>query len=251
MNQFSHVCFAAACLVAFSGPAIAQTCPLVGDAKQPLAVELNPYKNRDDAPPVAKINPNASLSAVLASGNDLKRWSRDDGATFEGIVVGVKSGGIESANCHAKDAVHRDTHIELAPDGNARGNQRVVVEVTPRWREKMSVITDWSTAGLKKRLLRRRVRVTGWLFDDLEHRGEAENTNAGGAHNWRATVWEIHPITGITVLPGAPTTLVAPARPTKLTPRTMHPTMPGSKCVRSGAHRCRRTRSRSRHTTHR
>src|SRR5207249_1491367 len=30
---------------------------------------------------------------------------------------------------------------------------------------------------------------------DLEHQAQAENTNAGNSANWRATAWEIHPIT--------------------------------------------------------
>ena len=177
------------------------TCPLQGDAKQALAKQLNPYKNREDAPPAAKINANATLSAVLAPGPDLTRWNRADGATFEGVVINVKPGGIESVNCHAKDPAHRDTHIELALDPSAPSRQRVVVEVTPRWRAKMRVIADWSTSTLRRTLIGRRVRVTGWLFDDLEHKPQAENTNPGGAQNWRATVWEIHPVTGFTVLP--------------------------------------------------
>lgn len=180
-----------------------QTCPLQGDAKQSLAKELNPYKNRENAPPVAKINAAATIKAVLAPGNDLNRWGRDEGAIFEGVVVGVKVGGIESVNCHAKDAAHRDTHIELALAPDAPERQRVIVEITPRWRAKMAVISDWSTAALKKRLTGKRVRIIGWLFDDLEHKAEAENTNPGGARNWRATIWEIHPITGITVLPAS------------------------------------------------
>lgn len=183
-------------------PAPAKTCPLEGDAKQALARELNPYKNRGDAPPASKINTNATLSAVLAPGNDLDRWSREDAAIFEGVVINVKIGGIESVNCHAKDAAHRDTHIELALDSTAPSRQRVIVEVTPRWRSKMYPAFDWSTATLKHQLIGRRVRITGWLFDDLEHRPQAENSNPGGASNWRATVWEIHPVTGFTVLPG-------------------------------------------------
>ena len=44
------------------------------------------------------------------------------------------------------------------------------------------------------------VRISGWLFNDWEHKGQSENMNPGGAHNWRATTWEIHPITAIDVL---------------------------------------------------
>ena len=204
-EQLTHCCWlgVAVALALTPSYAHAQTCPLQGDAKQALAKELNPYKNREDAPLASKINRDATLPAVLAPGPDLQRWSREDGAIFEGVVINVKVGGIESVNCHAKDAAHRDTHIELALDPSASSTQRVIVEVTPRWREKMAAIADWSTSALKSQLIGHRVRVTGWLFDDLEHEMQAENTNSGGASNWRATVWEIHPVTGIQVLPGA------------------------------------------------
>ena len=61
---------------------------------------------------------------------------------------------------------------------------------------------DWSPARLRKLMVPgKTLRVTGWLFDDLEHVNAAENTHSAGVHNWRATVWEIHPVTGFSVLP--------------------------------------------------
>jgi hypothetical protein len=41
------------------------------------------------------------------------------------------------------------------------------------------------------------------LFD-FAHASEAENTNPGHKGNWRATCWEIHPITNIKILDGPP-----------------------------------------------
>jgi hypothetical protein len=35
------------------------------------------------------------------------------------------------------------------------------------------------------------------MFFDGEHADEAENTHPNGKHNWRATAWEVHPVTGI------------------------------------------------------
>src|SRR6185437_10776963 len=133
---------------------------------------------------------------------------------------------------------HRDTHIELALAAGAAPRQRVIVEVTPRWREKMAVIADWSTAALKKRLLGKRVRITGWLFDDLEHKAEAENTHPGGKKNWRASVWEIHPITGITVLPATAGSVAAGASASARA--SHHRKRPKRKCSRSNGHVCRR-----------
>jgi hypothetical protein len=189
----------------------AQQCPAQGDARQKLAKTLNVHKNREDAPTPDKFNPSATLSTVLAAGPDLDRWSREDAAVFEGIVIDVKVGGIETANCHAKNPADRDTHIELAVDSSAVETQRVVVAVTPRWRAKMQAQgIDWSTSALKSALIGKRVRATGWMLDDLEHTSQAENTNPHGASNWRATVWEIHPVTQLAVLPTvAPQTYAA------------------------------------------
>jgi hypothetical protein len=248
-NKTARALLPFAALVAASpGLAQPQTCPLEGDAKQALAKQLNPYKNREDAPPVPKINIAATLPAVLGSGNDLHRWSREDGAIFEGVVVGVKVGGVESVNCHAKDPAHRDTHIELALDPAAPETQRVIVEVTPRWREKMAVIADWSTTALTKQLLGRRVRITGWLFDDLEHERQAENSNPGGAGNWRATVWEIHPVTGIAVLPGGAAAVTVAAR-SSLPKPAHHRKKARRRCTRSKGHVCHKA-PRARTGTH-
>jgi hypothetical protein len=63
------------------------------------------------------------------------------------------------------------------------------------------------------------VEVTGWLLFDIEHTDGAENSSPGKPGNWRATCWEIHPITEIAVLDGPPAThhALAPA-----TLRVMH-----------------------------
>jgi hypothetical protein len=220
-------------------PAIAQTCPLEGDAKQQLAREFNPLKNRELAPTPADFDPSATLATVLAPGEDLNRRSHDKAAIFEGYVVGVKMGGIESVNCHAKDPPHRDTHIELALSPSAKPTERVIVEVTPRWRDKIKAVADWSTASLKKDLMPpgvpQRVRVTGWLFDDLEHSPQAENTNPGGKGNWRATVWEIHPITGIELLSGS--SVIAGGRSAV----SHHPVKRKRSCARGKRGLCRKT----------
>jgi len=231
---------AASAFALFSTTALAQACPLEGDAKQALAKQLNPLKNREDAPTPDRVDRAATLGAVLAPGPDLNRWNPANGAVFEGVVINVKIGGIESVNCHAKDPPHRDTHIELGLDASASPRQRVIVEVTPRWRTKMQAEgVDWSTSALHKMLIGHRVRVTGWLFGDFEHRPQAENSNPGGPSNWRATVWEIHPITGIEVLSGSAVNASATAPITHAA--TRHRLKVRRKCVRSAHRTCRRT----------
>ena len=78
----------------------------------------------------------------------------------------------------------------------------MIVEVTPRWRAAMQQDSvDWSTATLQQTVEGHWARVRGWLMFDAEHKGQAENTHPAGATNWRATAWEIHPISAITVIP--------------------------------------------------
>jgi hypothetical protein len=60
--------------------------------------------------------------------------------------------------------------------------------------------SDWSAVALYDKLLGRRVRFEGWLFFDTSHAGESENIAAGRRGNWRATAWEIHPVTKFEII---------------------------------------------------
>jgi len=43
------------------------------------------------------------------------------------------------------------------------------------------------------------VFIRGLVFYDSHHAGESENIALGRADNWRATAWEIHPITNFEI----------------------------------------------------
>jgi hypothetical protein len=180
----------------------ATTCPPQGTAKSSTAKALNLLKNRATAPTPAQIVHTITLAAMVAPGNDVSRFSSGQGASIEGYVDTVYVGGIESANCEAKDAPDRDTHIELVLDPqHARPEQRVIVEVTPRWRKMVATQgKDWSTAALAAALIHHRVQVTGWMMFDIDHANASLNTKTAGAHVWRATAWEVHPITDLQIL---------------------------------------------------
>ena len=92
--------------------------------------------------------------------------------------------------------------MELVLDPmHSDGSARMIVEVTPRWRYIMRERgADWSTRALRDQFLGRWVRVRGWMLFDTEHRAESENTVPGRAANWRATAWEIHPVTSMEVV---------------------------------------------------
>ncbi len=187
-------------------PAVAQDvfhgCTMEGDAKSAAARELNRLKNRFHAPAPTDYDHSVTLAALLAPGNDENRWDNSRAAEITGYVHDVKVGGVESANCHARDQLNRDTHIELVLDPmRAEAAKRVIVEVTPRWRAMMKEKgADWTTKALRQRLLGRWIKVQGWLLFDAEHKKESENTNPGRARNWRGTAWEVHPVTGIEIV---------------------------------------------------
>jgi len=181
-------------------------CPLIGKVSPNASnkdelQQLNTEKNRSDFVKDADTDPNVTLAKMLAPGNDDSgRFKVGTPVRISGYVYDVKNGGVETCNCKATAPVDRDTHIELAlnsPD-DSEGTHHVIVEVTPRIRAAMANGgTDWSTDHLKKTLIGKWVTVTGWLFFDKEHVQQSENTNPGGHANWRATAWEVHPITNI------------------------------------------------------
>jgi hypothetical protein len=77
---------------------------------------------------------------MLAPGSDPGRWKVKQGAEITGYGCDVKVGGIEPTNCGARAVERRDTHIELVLDPMAGATtERVIVEVTPRWRAMMAL----------------------------------------------------------------------------------------------------------------
>jgi hypothetical protein len=182
-----------------------QDCGPEGLAKSVPGKAIDKAKNRFDLPTEDDIDPDVSLAAMLAPGKDKDRFSQKKAATVQGIVIEVIVGGKETCNCGATKPDERDTHIELALSSMAPEIQRVIVEVTPRLRLLMKAKKeDWSTDALREKIKGQWIEVTGWLLFDTPHIGEAENTNPGHKGNWRATCWEVHPVTSITVLTGAP-----------------------------------------------
>jgi len=176
-------------------------CSMGGTARTANLKKLNQLKNRHTPPQDNEINHSITLSAVLAPGDDRTRWSSSSGAEVTGYVLDVKPGGGETCNCGKADPAHIDAHIELVLNSTDIGTQSMVVEVTPRMRAIMGTSgTDWSTKTLRQQLRGKRVTVRGWMTFDSQHASAAENTNPGGAGNWRATAWEIHPVTDIQVV---------------------------------------------------
>lgn len=189
------------CLLTAGGSALLPggVCPAGGAAVTPGGREFARLKNRAAPPKAADFDGNVSLEALLQPGEDRGRWSESRAGSIEGYVVEVKAGGIEAANCYSYR--ERDVHIHVAARADASRTEWVVVEVTPRARRYAAESgQDWSAAALRGQLVGRRCRFEGWLLFDREHADESEHTAPGARGNWRATAWELHPVTSIEVL---------------------------------------------------
>lgn len=174
-------------------------CPSQGLSFSPSQFARDRLKNRTVLPQEADFDPHVTLVSLLQGGEDRARWSSARAARIEGYVVAVTEGGIESANCFS--LTRRDTHIEVALSLEASWRVRVILEVTPCLRQWMHHEgQDWSTSALRQKIVGRRCRFEGWLFFDSAHAGESEHIALGNEHNWRATAWEIHPVTSIEVI---------------------------------------------------
>jgi hypothetical protein len=175
-------------------------CPPEGKPTFPRQIESDKLKNRWHIP--KEFNGSVTLTAMLEPGDDENRFDSQDAVRVRGYVVSVqKSRTGEACNCNATDDENTDTHINLAlnssADATAKEN-RVVVEVTPRTRFEASLNgLDWSHANLGH-LKGKCVEIGGYLFYDDDHAGQSRNDAKPESTNiWRATLWEVHPITSI------------------------------------------------------
>lgn len=156
-------------------------------------------KNRTAFPRESDFDPNVTLAALLQPGDDTNRWSTDRAARVQGYVIDVAYAGSEATNCFSP--CRRDIHILIATRMGAAKSEQVVLEVTPRlndWAIQQGI--DWSEQTLRAQLIGRWCEFEGWLYFDVGHDEESENISPGRPSNWRATAWEVHPITKITVI---------------------------------------------------
>ncbi len=170
---------------------LARNCPDVGIALTANARNLHRLKNRTTIPQAADFDSRVTLDALLQPGDDSSRWSNDRAARVQGQVIDVAYARPEATNCF--NPCRRDIHIVIARQNGAAKTEQVVVEVTPNLRES-------SEQTLQAQLVGHWCEFEGWLYFDAGHAEESENIHPQRPDNWRATAWEIHPVTKITIL---------------------------------------------------
>ena len=176
-------------------------CPAAGIAFSTERRELHRLKNRTAIPQPTDFDTAVTLPRMLQAGDDHNRWSTTRAARVEGYVVSIAKGPIELSNCYLP--CNRDIHIYVGLRLDASPREQVVLEITPRMQEwARHQGRDWSEETLRGEMLNHWCSFEGWLLYDSHHDGEAENSAPGGADNWRATAWEIHPITNFEIIDG-------------------------------------------------
>jgi hypothetical protein len=178
-------------------PTTFHDCPLSGSGGDR---PLNEIKNRTDMSPHWR---DTSIESLIEldwpqtinekdrlnwSSKDMKAVKKNEGLPIriKGWLAAAKGEGEESCNCNSQKDV--DYHLWLVDDvtkadKDHRG-ESVVCEVTPRVR---ALHTGWDIKRIGKIAESlTKVRLSGWLMMDQHH---AEQLG-----EFRATLWEIHPV---------------------------------------------------------
>lgn len=178
---------------------LARKCPSAGIALTTRARSLHRLKNRTALPQAADFDSTITLDALLQRGDDTHRWSVHRAARIQGEVLDVAYARPEATNCFSP--CRRDIHIVVAQRKDVARTEQLIVEITPRFQDwARSQGIDWSAETLRQQLVGHWCEFEGWLYFDVGHDEESENVAPGKAGNWRATAWEIHPVTKITFI---------------------------------------------------
>jgi hypothetical protein len=165
---------------------------------------LNVHKNRDEKAVNVEV---LTVQEIRDPANNGK-FQQSMAVEVTGYVAGFDDGGYrESCNCGRADL--QDIHINVVAKPDEANNPRryLVVEITPRWQEKFGLNAGNYEAmrnALELELKNKWVTFQGWMLYDHIHADESESTAPGNSGNWRATPWEVHPVTSYKVLSGPP-----------------------------------------------
>lgn len=193
MRRLSRLLLIAIALLIIIWVVLALNCPSAGIALTTRARDLHRLKNRTSPPQATDFDSRVTLDALLQPGDDTNRWSTNHAARIAGEVIDVAYARPEATNCW--NPCRRDIHIVVATRKGVAKSEHVVVEVTPNLQR-----GDWSEKTLQAQLVGHWCEFEGWLYFDAGHAEESENISPGEPDNWRATAWEIHPVTKITVI---------------------------------------------------
>jgi hypothetical protein len=182
-----------------------RNCRACGTASDARGQTLDVQKNRDQAATSPKT---ITVAEIRDPQNNTGHFTPDMQVEVTAYVASVEVGGWrEACNCKRKDL--RDIHINVVADPQEVGHptKYVVVEFTPRWQQQFGL--DDSNYqkmldGVKGKIAGKWVTFRGWMLFDYFHADASESTSPHKPGNWRATPWEVHPVTSYEVRSGPP-----------------------------------------------
>ena len=188
-------------VLAFPAVSLCQTsfkgCPTIGRHKSGKKSGireggLNVRKNRDKIPTV--IARTVTLDSLIKAKEE-PDLDFNKAVEITAFVAHVKEGEPgETCNC-GRDDLH-DVHIEVVGKESDKDNKKkfVIFEISPRFEDRLG-----DTDAVKQEIEGKWVKFTGYLAYDYWHRANSSNRKKKGKI-WRATAWEIHPVTSFKVV---------------------------------------------------
>lgn len=190
-------------------------CKACGSAKSKKGQTLNVQKNNGRK---ATTPHRVTVEEIRDPANNVGRFGPKQQVWVTGFVASLDKGGNkESCNCGREDL--RDIHINIVASPSERNNKTkyVVVEITPRWQARFNLDDSDYDAMLEKvrgEIEGKWVRFEGWMLSDSFHVSESKSTAKSTTPTckddgndprpcvWRATPWEVHPVTSYRVVSG-------------------------------------------------
>jgi len=190
-------------------------CKACGKTQNTSLQKLNVLKNRG----TKATNPHkVTVEEIRDPANNTGRFRSSQKVWVIGYVAGLDNGG-NRETCNCKRADLRDVHINIVASPSEAGDKTkyVVVEFTPRW-EKEFNLDDSDYDAMKQKVEQqiggKWVKFEGYMMRDFVHAKESKSTAAPNTPTcldngndpspcvWRATAWEVHPVTAYTVVTG-------------------------------------------------
>ena len=159
----------------------------------PREAAMNRMKNRDDV--TGSIDHSITIQTLIDSPEETD-LDQNTAVEITGFVADVIDGTPnETCNCARSDI--KDIHIDVVAKKADRNKKvkYVIVEITPRFEDALG-----DMASVRQKIVGKWVKFTGWLTYDYKHRSNSRNIKATG-NIWRATAWEVHPVTKFKVVP--------------------------------------------------
>jgi hypothetical protein len=153
---------------------------------------MNRMKNRDNI--TGSIDSSVTIQSLIAAKEETD-LDQNKPVRITGFVADVIPGTPnETCNCARGDIA--DIHIDVVAKQADRNNKvkYVIVEISPRFQHDLGDVTS-----VKQKIMGKCVQFTGWPTYDYKHRSNSRNIQATG-NIWRATAWEVHPVTAFEVV---------------------------------------------------